>query len=68
MKNHYDFSHAVQGKHTRPVEELKVPIYLDPAVEKGLEELSRASGKEIGVLANALLQKDLELLKSVAPQ
>ena len=65
MKDHYDFTNAVQGKHTRPIEELKVPIYLDPAVEKGLQELSLVSGKEIGVLANALLQKDLELLKAI---
>ncbi len=35
MKDHYDFSHAVQGKHTRPVEELKVTDLPRPRSGKG---------------------------------
>ena len=66
MRDHYDFSQGVRGKYTRPIEELKLPIYLDPLVAQGLEELSRSSGKDVGTIANALLQKDLELLKAVA--
>ena len=64
MRDHYDFSKGVKGKYTRPMEELKLPIYLDPLVAKGLEELSRTSGKDVGAIANALLQKDLELLET----
>lgn len=66
MRDHYDFSKGVRGKYTRPVHELKMPIYLDPLVEKGLEELAQTSGKEVESLVNALLTKDLELLKTVS--
>lgn len=34
MKDEYDFTHAEQGKFYRPIEELDIPIYLEPEVKK----------------------------------
>ncbi len=65
MKSHYDFSNAVVGKHYYPLEELEFPIYLDNTVTVGLSQLSQQSGKEISILVNELLKKDLELISSV---
>lgn len=65
MKKHYDFSNAVVGKYYRPLEELELPVYLDKAVKTGLVQLSQQSGKDISLLVNELLKKDLELISSV---
>jgi len=63
MKDHYDFSGAVQGKYTARADELKLPIYLDPEVEAAMERLAASTGKDINDLANSMLRNDLELLK-----
>ncbi len=38
MKDEYDFTDAEQGKFYRPIEELDIPIYLEPEVKKFLLE------------------------------
>jgi len=65
MKKHYDFSNAVVGKYYRPLESLEIPVYLDNDVKTGLVQLSQQSGKDISILVNELLKKDLELISSV---
>jgi hypothetical protein len=39
MKKEYDFTNAQQGKFYRPIEELKIPIYLDEEVREFLKLL-----------------------------
>ncbi len=65
MKSHYDFSNAEVGKYYRPLESLELPVYLDKTVKEGLFRLSLQSGKDVSVLANELLKKDLELISSI---
>ncbi len=65
MKKHYDFSNAVVGKYYRPLEELELPVYLEKSVKAGLFQLSQQSGKDISIIVNDLLKKDLELISSI---
>ncbi len=62
MKSHYDFSKAVVGKYYRPIDQIEVPVYLDPKVRDGLTKLAGTSGQDLTRLVNELLKKDLELI------
>jgi len=63
MRDEYDFSDAEQGKFYRPIEELDIPIYLDPEVKEFLLEKIKKSGKQFSLtqVVNALLKKDIEI-------
>lgn len=60
MKREYDFSKAVRGKFYRKGAELRLPIYLDPKLQKKLERLARKKGKDVGEMVNQLLRKDVD--------
>jgi hypothetical protein len=62
MKQHYAFSKAEVGKYYRPLASLELPVYLDRSLKEDLFKLSQQSGKDINVLVNDLLKKDLELI------
>jgi formate dehydrogenase maturation protein FdhE len=62
MKAHYDFSKAVVGKYYRPIDQLEMPVYLDPQVRNDLAKLAGTSGQDLTTLINELLKKDLELI------
>jgi len=62
MKSHYDFSKAVVGKYYRPVDQLEMPVYLDPQLLMDLTRLAGSSGQDLTALVNGLLKKDLELI------
>ncbi|MEI8096098.1 MAG: hypothetical protein WCG80_17950 [Spirochaetales bacterium] len=64
MKDHYDFSKAVHGKFLGQVEELRLPVYLDPEVESELESLAHRSGRDVNDLANTVLKNGIALLKA----
>jgi hypothetical protein len=40
VKDHYDFKAAERGKFYRPLEQVRIPIYLDAEVSKDLGSLS----------------------------
>jgi hypothetical protein len=63
MKNEYDFSDAEQGKFYRPIEELDIPIYLDPEVKRFFIEKMKKSGDGFSLtqVVNALLKKNIEI-------
>lgn len=65
MKKHYDFSKAEVGKYYRPLASLELPVYLDQSLKEDLFKLSQQSGKDINLLVNDLLKKDLELIHTV---
>ena len=65
MKREYDFSKAVRGKFYRKGAELRLPIYLDPKLQKKLERLARKKGKDVGEMVNQLLRKDVDLLEEL---
>ncbi|MBI3249093.1 MAG: hypothetical protein HYZ50_21530 [Deltaproteobacteria bacterium] len=66
MRREYDFSQAVRGKFYRKGAELRLPIYLDTKLQSQLERLAQRKGKELGVVVNQLVKKELELLEELA--
>jgi hypothetical protein len=65
MKREYDFSKAIRGKFYRKGAELRLPIYLDPKLQKKLERLARKKGKDVGEMVNQLLRKDVDFLEEL---
>ena len=65
MKDHYDFSKGERGKFYRPNAEHKIPLYLDSDVLEFLTTQARARGIEPNDLANQMLKKDIELVRSM---
>jgi len=48
MKKQYDFSKAERGKFYKPNATLNIPVYLEPKLQKSIEEIARRKGQEIG--------------------
>jgi cytidylate kinase len=66
MRREYDFSKAVRGKFYRKGAELRLPIYLDPQVQRQLERIVQKKGKDIGQVVNQLVKKEVELLEELS--
>jgi hypothetical protein len=68
MKDEYDFTHAEQGKFYRPIEELDIPIYLEPEVKKLLLENIKEKRPDFSLskIVNLLIKKDIEIYKELA--
>jgi hypothetical protein len=67
MKDEYDFTDAEQGKFYRPIEELDIPIYLEPEVKKFLLENIKEKHPDFSLskIVNALIKKDIEIHKEL---
>jgi len=65
MKREYDFSDAVRGKFYRKGAELRLPIYLDPKLQNQLELIAQKKGKDIGVMVNQLVRKEIEFINEL---
>ena len=65
MKKEYDFSKAVQGKFYRPVEDLELPVYLDKRVKKYFVQKALDKNMELDKVINAILRKEMEMLKEI---
>jgi hypothetical protein len=65
MRREYDFSKAVRGKFYRKDAELRLPIYLDPKLQRKLGRLARKKGKDVSEMVNQLLRKDIEFLEEL---
>ena len=63
MKREYDFSRGVRGKFYRKGAQLRLPIYLDPKLQKQIEELAEKNGKNVNDLVNQLVQREVELIE-----
>jgi hypothetical protein len=62
MRREYDFSKAERGKFFKKGAELRLPIYLDPKVQRQIEGIAERKGKPISDVVNDVLKKDLELV------
>jgi hypothetical protein len=65
MRREYDFSKAVRGKFYRKGAELRLPIYLEPKLQRKLERIARTKGKDVGDMVNQWLQKDVKFLEDL---
>lgn len=59
-----DFSSGTRGKFFKPGSRLKLPVYLDAAVQEYLTARASARGIEFSQLVNELLKKDIELIEA----
>ena len=66
MKNEYDFSKGIRGKFYRKGAVLRIPIYLNTALQKKLELIARKKGQDIGELVNMLVKKEIELISELS--
>jgi hypothetical protein len=64
MKDEYDFSKVDRGRFFRPDTTLMPPIHLDQDVLTFLRAHAEARGVSLNELVNALLKKDVELIKA----
>lgn len=60
-----DWSRAERGKFYRPGSADNVPLYLDSEVTAFLKERASALGIPLRDLANEMLKKDIELVRSL---
>lgn len=66
MKKEYDFSNAEQGKFYVPIDEIRLPIYLDKDIETFLAQKVQKDGKSsLQAIVNELLRKDIEIAQRV---
>ena len=61
MKKHYDFRKASQGKMYRPAGKLRIPVYLDRDVQRGLASAKLGAGGSLSEIVNSILRKELEV-------
>ena len=64
MKDEFDFSEAERGRFYRPDAVLVPPVHLEPEVLAFLAARATARGLTLSELVNALLKKDIELIKA----
>ena len=65
MKPEYDFSQGERGKFYRPNAELRLPIYLNAAVQAYLAERAAQKGIPLGEMVNTLLKQEIQIIESV---
>ncbi|MBV5338533.1 MAG: hypothetical protein J0665_03090 [Deltaproteobacteria bacterium] len=65
MKKEYDFSNAEQGKFYCSPEDLRIPVYIDSAVEIFYSKRAKKRKTDIGTLINAVLKKEMELVREL---
>ena len=66
MKKEYDFSNAEQGKFYVPMDEIRLPIYLDKDIEMFLaQKVQKDNKSSLQTIVNELLRKDIEIAQTV---
>lgn len=65
MKKQYDFSKAERGKFYKPDLTLHIPVYLEPKLQKSVEEIARRKGQEFGAVVSHIVRKEVELLEEM---
>ena len=64
MKAEYDFSKG-EHKFYRPYAVLRVPVYLNAAVQTRLAEREAQKGVPLGEIVNTLLEQEIRIVESV---
>ena len=65
MKSEYDFSKGQRGKFFRREAEVRLPIYLDPEVQRYLAEQAADKGVPLSEMVNGLLKQEIQIIESV---
>jgi hypothetical protein len=62
MKKEYDFSKAERGRLYRKGAILRLPIYLDAAVQSEVEKLANQTGRNVRDVVNRIVRKEVRLI------
>jgi len=65
MKPEYDFTEGERGKFFRADAEVRLPIYLEPAVQNYLAERAANKGIPLSEMVNGLLKQEIQIIESV---
>jgi hypothetical protein len=65
MKKQYDFSKGVRGKFYKPNLRLNVPVYLEPKLQKSVEQIARRKGQEVSAVVSQIVRKEVELIEEM---
>ena len=60
MDQHYDFSEAERAKYYRRGTTLRLPIYLEPAIQARLSKAARKRKEDVSALVNRILKREIE--------
>jgi len=63
MKKKYSFSKGTRGKFYRANARLNLPIYLDPDVQRFVEQIAHSQRSDVSRVVNQLLKSDMKLAK-----
>ena len=44
---------------------LKIPVYLEPKLQKSVEEIARRKGQEISAVVSRIVRKELDLIQEM---
>ncbi|MCK6380423.1 MAG: toxin-antitoxin system, antitoxin component [Leptospiraceae bacterium] len=64
MKEECDFLKGARGVYLRNVKDLHFPIYLEPELEEYYRNIALKKNKNLSLLVNMILQKEMELHNS----
>jgi hypothetical protein len=65
MRREYDFSKAERGKFYKKDAEFRMPIYLDPRLQRKIEGIADKKGKAISDVVNEVLKRDMALIEEL---
>lgn len=65
MKKEYDFSKGTRGKFYSAKARLSLPVYLDPDVQRFVEQIARSQRSDVSRVVNQLLKSDMKLAKAM---
>lgn len=65
MKSEYDFSKGERGKFFKVDAGLRLPVFLDPDVQRYLSERAFDKGVSLDEMINGLLRREIQIIESV---
>jgi hypothetical protein len=74
MKKHYDFSEGERGKPSpRDIRSkfhktnlrLNIPVYLEPKLQRSVEQIARRKGQEVSAVVSQIVCKEVELIEEM---
>jgi hypothetical protein len=68
MKKEYDFSKAERGRFYKKGAVLRLPIYLDAAVQDEVEDLANRTGRNVRDVVNRIVREQVRLIGELETQ
>ena len=65
MKQQYDFSKGERGKFHRKNIKMNLPIYLEPDIQKFVENIASKKGIDIETLVNKMIKNNIKLVEEI---